>query len=82
LAKGQTRQLTATAIYSDNTTADISSNASWVTWLLNGTAAATVSSTGLLTGMVTGITEATAHQDRITSNIVDVTVTDAILTAI
>ena len=80
LAKGQTQQLTATATYSDNTTADISSNAFWDAYGSSG--AATLSSTGLLTGMVTGIMEAAAIQGNIISNIVAVTVTDAILIAI
>ncbi|MGL6645599.1 Ig-like domain-containing protein [Aeromonas caviae] len=71
LAKGQTRQLTATATYSDNTTADISGN---VTWLPTDITTATVSSTGLLTGRVAGTTEVTASKDGITSNAVQVTV--------
>ncbi|MGL6614234.1 Ig-like domain-containing protein [Aeromonas caviae] len=79
LAKGQTRQLTATATYSDNTTADISSS---VAWLPVDITTATVSTTGLLTGMAQGTTEVTASQNGITSNTVQVTVTDAILTAI
>jgi len=79
LAKGQTRQLTATATYSDNTTADISSN---VAWLPVDITTATVSTTGLLTGRVAGTTEVTASQNGITSNTVQVTVTDAVLTAI
>ena len=79
LAKGQTRQLTATATYSDNTTADISGN---VTWLPTDITTATVSTTGLLTGRVAGTTELTASLDGVTSNAVQVTVTDAVLTAI
>ncbi|MDE1291271.1 Ig-like domain-containing protein, partial [Vibrio aestuarianus] len=46
VAKGQTQQLTATAIFSDGTSSDISSS---VTWAPVDTATATVSSTGLLT---------------------------------
>ena len=79
LAKGQTRQLTATATYSDNTTADISSS---VAWLPVDITTATVSSTGLLTGVVQGTTKVTASLDGVTSNTVQVTVTDAVLTAI
>ena len=79
LAKGQTRQLTATATYSDHTTADISGN---VTWLPTDITTATVSSTGLLTGRVAGTTEVSASKDGITSNAVQITVTDATLTAI
>ncbi|WP_139737302.1 Ig-like domain-containing protein [Aeromonas caviae] len=79
LAKGQTRQLTATATYSDNTTVDISSS---VAWLPADITTATVSTTGLLTGRVAGTTEVTASQNGITSNTVQVTVTDAVLAAI
>ncbi|WP_342040160.1 Ig-like domain-containing protein [Aeromonas caviae] len=79
LAKGQTRQLTATATYSDNTTADVTGS---VAWLSDDMTTATVSSTGLLTGRIAGTTEVTASLDGITSNTVQVTVTDAVLTAI
>ncbi len=78
VSKGQTRQLTATATYSDNTTADVTGN---VAWLSNDTAAATVIS-GLLTGVEQGTAEVTASLDGVTSNTVQVTVTNAVLTAI
>ncbi|WP_180344766.1 Ig-like domain-containing protein, partial [Aeromonas caviae] len=67
LAKGQTRQLTATATYSDNTTADVTGS---VAWLPADITTATVSTTGLLTGRVAGTTEVTASQNGITSNTV------------
>ncbi|WP_368212578.1 Ig domain-containing protein, partial [Aeromonas sp. s10] len=79
LAKGQTRQLTATATYSDNTMANVTGS---VAWLSNDMTTATVSSTGLLTGVVQGTTKVTASLDGVTSNTVQVTVTDAVLTAI
>ncbi|MDX7827583.1 Ig-like domain-containing protein [Aeromonas caviae] len=79
LAKGQTRQLTATATYSDNTTADISSD---VTWLAVDITTATISSTGLLTGITPGSTAVTAIKDGITSDTINITVTPATLTAI
>ncbi|WP_323880201.1 Ig-like domain-containing protein, partial [Aeromonas caviae] len=75
---GQTQQLTATATYSDSTTADVTGS---VAWLSNDTAAATVIS-GLLTGVEQGTAEVTASLDGVTSNAVQVTVTDAVLTAI
>ncbi|MDX7838878.1 Ig-like domain-containing protein [Aeromonas caviae] len=79
VAKGQTRQLTATATYSDNTTADVTGN---VAWLPADITTVTVSTTGILTGRVAGTTEVTASLDGVTSNTVLVTVTDAVLTAI
>ncbi|WP_307766266.1 Ig-like domain-containing protein, partial [Aeromonas rivipollensis] len=79
VGKGQTQQLTATATYSDNTTADISSS---VAWLSDDTATATITATGLLTGVEQGNAEVTASLDGVTGNAVQVTVTDAILTAI
>ncbi|MDX7854501.1 Ig-like domain-containing protein [Aeromonas caviae] len=79
VGKGQTQQLTATATYSDNTTADISGN---VAWLPADITTATVSTTGLLIGRIAGSTELTASLDGVTSNTVLVTVTDAVLTAI
>ncbi|HFQ5085522.1 TPA: Ig-like domain-containing protein, partial [Vibrio vulnificus] len=71
VAKGQTQQLTATAIFSDATSSDISSS---VTWTPVDTATATVSSTGLLSGVQVGNTTLTATKDGITSNTVDVNV--------
>ncbi|MDX7922551.1 Ig-like domain-containing protein, partial [Aeromonas media] len=79
LSKGQTQQLTATATYSDNTTADVTSS---VAWLSDDAATATITATGLLTGVEQGSAEVTASLDGVTGNAVQVTVTDAILTAI
>ena len=79
LTKGQTQQLTATATYSDNTTANVTSS---VAWLPTDITTATVSTTGLLTGRVAGTTELSASLDGITSNRVQITVTDATLSAI
>ncbi|MBL0655172.1 Ig-like domain-containing protein [Aeromonas caviae] len=79
VGKGQTRQLTATATYSDNTTANVTGS---VAWLPDDTATATVTTNGLLTGVEQGTTEVTASLDGVTSNAVQVTVTDAVLTAI
>ncbi|MBJ6962223.1 Ig-like domain-containing protein, partial [Vibrio cholerae] len=79
VAKGQTQQLTATAIFSDATSSDISSS---VTWTPVDTATATVSSTGLLSGVKVGNTTLTATKDGITSNTVDVNVSAAVITSI
>lgn len=51
LPVGQTRQFTATGTYSDATTADISSTA---TWASDDTSKATVNSAGLASGLVAG----------------------------
>lgn len=79
IAKGQTKQLVAQAIYSDSTTADISNSA---TWLPADTNIITVTSDGVLTGVEAHATTLTASKDGITSNLVDVTVTEATITAI
>uniref|UniRef100_UPI00260C68DD Ig-like domain-containing protein n=1 Tax=uncultured Shewanella sp. TaxID=173975 RepID=UPI00260C68DD len=79
VAKGQTQQLTATATYSDGTSSGISSE---VTWLPDDTATATVSASGLLTGVEVGNTTLTATKDGVTSNIVGVNVSTAVITAI
>ncbi|MDX7901633.1 Ig-like domain-containing protein, partial [Aeromonas media] len=73
LAKGQTQQLTATATYSDNTTANVTGS---VAWLSDDAATATITATGLLTGVEQGIAEVTASLDGITGNTIQVTVTD------
>ncbi|PNO54195.1 hypothetical protein MC64_000925 [Aeromonas caviae] len=51
-------------------------------WLPADITTATVSTTGILTGRIAGSTEVTASLDGVTSNAVQVTVTDAVLTAI
>ena len=65
LAKGQTKQLTATAIYSDDSSSDISSS---VTWELFDSTYATVTPAGELTGVEEGSTTLTAMQDDVFSN--------------
>jgi uncharacterized protein YjdB len=47
----QTEQLTATGTYSDGSTQDLTN---WAAWTSSNTAVATVSSTGLVTGLVAG----------------------------
>ncbi|MGU5578751.1 Ig-like domain-containing protein [Aeromonas caviae] len=79
IAKGQTEQLTAIATYSDNTSSDVTNS---VTWMPIDTATATVTSSGLLSGVDVGMTTLTAAKDGIISNVVSVNVTAAIITNI
>ncbi|WP_337917083.1 Ig-like domain-containing protein, partial [Vibrio cholerae] len=79
VAKGQTEQLVATATYSDGTSAQVSNS---VAWRSVDTNTATVSPSGLLTGVEVGLTTVTAMKDGITSNRVTVNVSAAVITAI
>ncbi|WP_434565594.1 Ig-like domain-containing protein (plasmid) [Vibrio chagasii] len=79
VANGQTQPLLATATYSDGTSADVSSS---VTWTSNDPQTATVTPTGLLSGNAVADTTVEAFKDGITSNTVDVEVTNAVITAI
>ena len=79
LAKGETQQLTATATFSDSTTANITHSA---TWISAHPSTATVSVDGILTGVATGSTSVSASQKYISSNVVAVEVTDAALSSI
>ncbi|MFV8413777.1 Ig-like domain-containing protein [Vibrio owensii] len=78
VAKGQTQQLTATGLYSDGTSHSLTGLA---TWEAESTTTATVTPEGLLTGESVGTTTVTVTMDGVTSQL-DVTVTDAVLTAI
>ncbi|WP_417884291.1 Ig-like domain-containing protein, partial [Vibrio rumoiensis] len=80
IAKGQTQQLTATAMYSDGNSSDISDS---VTWTPADPATATVTPAGVLTGVKSGVTTVTATKDGVTSgNSTTVTVTDAVIDSI
>ncbi|WP_339389985.1 Ig-like domain-containing protein, partial [Vibrio neptunius] len=79
LAKGQDQTLIATATYSDNTSSDISDS---VTWSPADTGTANVTSSGLLTGGNAGNTTLTAFKDGVTSNTVNIDVSNAVLTEI
>ncbi|MCU8278354.1 Ig-like domain-containing protein, partial [Vibrio vulnificus] len=68
-----------TATFSDATSSDVSNS---VTWTPIDTATATVSSTGLLSGVEVGNTTLTATKDGVTSNTVDVNVSAAVITSI
>uniref|UniRef100_UPI0005FA18CE Ig-like domain-containing protein n=1 Tax=Vibrio neptunius TaxID=170651 RepID=UPI0005FA18CE len=77
VAKGQHQPLTATAIYSDHTSSDVTDS---VTWLPVDTSAATVTPEGQVTGVEVGSTTVTAVKDNITSNTIDVDITNAVMT--
>ncbi|MBQ1783162.1 MAG: Ig-like domain-containing protein, partial [Gammaproteobacteria bacterium] len=79
LAKGYSQTLTATATYSDQTSADISS---LVVWRSDDSAVATINPSGLMTGVGVGSTTVSATLNGISSNTATVTVTDAVVTAI
>jgi hypothetical protein len=71
LAVGSTQQFTAKGIYSDGSTADISSQA---TWASDTTSTATISSAGLATGVAAGNANITAALSGVTSQPVSLTV--------
>ncbi|WP_076586668.1 Ig-like domain-containing protein [Vibrio ostreicida] len=79
VTKAQTQLLTATATLSDNSTLDITDS---VAWFPADTGIATITSTGLLTGVGVGISEVTASKDGVTSVPARVNVTSALLTSI
>lgn len=62
LPKGTSQQLTATETFSDGSTKDVTSTATWTT---SNPAVATVSPAGVLSGIATGSTTATATIDGI-----------------
>jgi len=72
LAVGSTQQFTATGFYSDGSNADITSQ---VTWASSNTNIATISATGLATGIAAGDTSITAVLSGVTSPPVILTVT-------
>lgn len=76
ILSGTTAQLMAVGTYSDGRTADISSS---VVWTTGSSSTATVSNTGLVTGVVSGETSVSAELDGITSPPVGITVTPATL---
>jgi hypothetical protein len=64
-ATGDNQQFTATATYSDSSTANVTSSA---TWSAANSAVATVNSSGLATGVATGSTTITATLSNITGS--------------
>ena len=77
-AKGTTKQFKATGNYSDSTTADISSD---VNWTSSATDVATISSTGLATGVTEGSTTINASLDGVSAS-TDFTVSAAVIQSI
>jgi Bacterial Ig-like domain (group 2)/PQQ-like domain len=65
LAVGANEQFTATATYSDNSTANVTATA---TWTAANTAAATINSSGLATAVASGSTQITASLNGIAGN--------------
>jgi len=76
IAKGLTKQLTATCNYSDGTGPDCTSLVSWTATPMG---IVTVSPTGLVTGTAIGNATVIAFKDTITSNSAAVTVTSAVV---
>jgi hypothetical protein len=71
LPVGSTRQFTASASYSDNSSQDITAH---VTWAASNPAIASVSQTGLVTGMAVGNTTIKAVLSGISAPAVNITV--------
>lgn len=65
VAPGVTQQYTATATYGNNTTADVTSSVSWST---SQPGTATISSTGLLTGVALGTALVKAQSGNVTAS--------------
>jgi TolB protein len=72
IAKGKTKQLTATGTYSDGTTKNLTSK---VTWVSATTTVATINAAGLATGAGVGTSDITATVSGVTSPADVVTVT-------
>ncbi|MGN5073609.1 Ig-like domain-containing protein [Aeromonas veronii] len=79
LAKGNSQPFIAIGYYTDGSALDVSDS---VTWSLSDESVATISGDGLLTGVSAGTITVTATKDNITSNQVEVTITDAVITAL
>lgn len=75
---GDTAQLAASGTYSDGTTKDITSQ---VTWITSPSTLATVSTSGVLTGVTHGAVAVTASLSSVTSNTLSVNVV-ALLTGV
>ena len=75
LAKGASTNLTATGTYSDNTTVDITTKA---TWTSADSSTTTIGiNTGIVTGVAVGSTKVSALFDGVLSSIVSITITPA-----
>ena len=78
VAKGSNKQFTATGVFSDGTTQDLSAQA---TWSSSNTGVAAINSNGLAASVATGSTTITASSGAISGSTA-LTVTGAILTSI
>ena len=77
---GETQQMTATGIYSDGTTSDLTDS---VTWSSSDSSEASVSSKGVVTGVATGAVTITAtYSSTSVSGTAAITVEPAVLVAI
>lgn len=75
----RTQQYTATATFGNNSTGNVSSQ---VTWISSAPNVATISSTGLATGVALGSTNITAKSGNVTSTASPLTVSNKTLTSI
>ena len=78
-AVGLTQQLTATGVFSDASTADLTGAVAWVS---SDTAKVSIDSQGLATTLAVGAAAISATLDRVTSNSARANVTDATLLSI
>jgi len=69
---GDTQQFTATGNFDDDSTADLTSTATWESSIIT---VAAVDASGLATGVAVGTTDITATQDGVTSNTASLVVT-------
>ena len=79
IASGQTQSFTASGIFSDGGTTDITNS---VTWNSSATNFATISAAGLATGVSAGTASITASSGGVTSSPATLTITSAVLTEI
>jgi uncharacterized protein YjdB len=79
IATGQTQSFTASGIFSDGSTTEITNS---VTWSSSATNFATINATGLATGVGAGSAMITASSGTVTSSPAALTVTTAVLTEI
>jgi uncharacterized protein YjdB len=79
IAAGQTQSFTASGIFSDGSTTDITNS---VTWNSSATNFATISAAGLATGVSAGSASITASSGSVTSSPATLTITSAVLTEI
>ncbi|NPD11003.1 Ig-like domain-containing protein, partial [Vibrio ostreicida] len=80
VAKGQTQPLTATAIYSDGSSSNITSSVAWQSDSPStATPTVTITPTGVLSGVDVGTANLSATKDGVPSNTVNVNVTAAVI---